>query len=255
VNPQADPNAFMRQVVAHEVRARELDKSLWAYRLRKEDTKGSYTREIVQTRDGAIARALIWNNQPLTPEQRRKDDERLEKLVRSSEEQRKKRQETEQDRERALRMLKALPDGFRFYFLRQVGDMVTLRFDPNPEYDPPTRELQIYHHMVGTVEIDSRAMRMTRIQATLRDDVSFGWGIIGKLYQGGTVELTQSMVGGNHWDITHMNLNFRGRAALFKNIVINTRQWLTSFRRVPDNLSMADGAKFLRNQPDILAEK
>ena len=61
-----------------------------------------------------------------------------------------------------------------------------LKFKPNPAYKPPSHVEQVLTGMQGELLIDKETRRLARIDGTLFQEVTFGWGILGHLNKGGT---------------------------------------------------------------------
>jgi hypothetical protein len=247
-------------VIANEEKASQ-DGMRFLYRLRTEKAKsGAITKELVETNEGVVARLIAVNDKPPTAEQRQKDDEHLEQLLRDPKARAAKQKQQKDDEERTNRMLKALPDAFLYdYDGFEAGEngqpMIRLKFKPNPAFSAPSRELQVYYGMEGTALIEPRQERLVRIRARLFKGVNFGWGILGHLDPGGRFDAQQSRVGNDRWEITDMRLRFTGRILLFKSLNIDQHETAFDYRRAPDNLSFAQGIEFLKKQPEFLAEK
>jgi len=157
-------------------------------------------------------------------------------------------------------MVRALPDAFLYQYDgfepgKNGQQVIRLKFKPNPDYDPPNRELQVYQGMEGTMLVDPSDERLAKIQARLFKGVNFGWGILGHLDPDGQFEVAQSRVGGDRWEVTEMRLRFTGRILLFKSLNINEHETAFDYRRAPENLSFIQGVEFLKKQPEFLAEK
>jgi inhibitor of KinA sporulation pathway (predicted exonuclease) len=60
-------------------------------------------------------------------------------------------------------------------------------------------------------------------------------------------------VGPGHWDMTSLEVNMSGHAILFKNIAVKQHQTQTEFRRVPDNLTMAQAYNMLQKDGAVTA--
>ncbi|HEU5451580.1 MAG TPA: hypothetical protein VFU76_06325, partial [Terriglobales bacterium] len=114
------------------------------------------------------------------------------------------------------------------------GAAENLTFKPNPNWDPPSRETMVYRGMEGTMQINLPGKRLVKIEARLFKDVTFGWGILGHLDQGGQFIVEQSQVMDHDWETTHMVLNFTGKALLFKTIRIQQDERSSDFRPVPE---------------------
>jgi len=157
-------------------------------------------------------------------------------------------------------MVKALPDAFLYQYDgfepgKNGPQLIRLKFKPNPDYNPPNRELQVYQGMEGTMLIDPSDERLVKIEAHLFKGVNFGWGILGHLDPGGQFEVGQSRVGGDRWEVTEMRLKFTGKILLFKSLNISEHETAFDYRRAPNNLSFTQGIEFLKKQPEFLAEK
>jgi len=247
-------------VIANEDKASQ-QHLRFLYRLRTETAKaGVTTKELVETNDGVVGRLIAVNDRPPTPEERQKDDERLQKLASDPQARDAKRKQQKEDEERTTRMVKALPDAFLYEYdgfaaAANGQQLIRLKFKPNPRYDPPTRELQVYQGMEGSMLVDPGGERLVKIAAHLFKGVNFGWGILGHLDPAGQFEVEQSRVGGDRWEVTEMRLRFTGKILLFKNLNINEHETAFDYRNAPDNLSFVQGIEFLKEQPDYRAEQ
>jgi len=245
--------AFVQKMVDTELAAQKADHTHWMYRQSKsEPGQPTQLREIVETQQGDIYRLVALNGKPVTQEQQRKDAARLQRLITDPELQEKHRKEAKEDADKASRMLKLLPKAFLYNYGGEKDGVVFYSFQPDPSFNPPTREARVFYAMQGQLCIDKNQMRLARLQGTLMDDVNFGWGILGHLDKGGHFLVEQSEVGPGHWTITTLDVEMNGRALIFKSLNIKQRQVSSDFRRVPDDLSLAEGANML--QQTVLAQ-
>jgi len=249
----SDPNAYMRDVVKHELVADESDHSHWRYKIHREDDKGSQDRDVIETKDGQLARTLLINGRPLTPEQHAADDARMKKLVDDPAERAKREKRAKDDSDKLTMMFKAIPDAFNFKYEGEEKGQVRLSFSPNPHYDPPNRELQVFRALSGKMWVDRMGGRLTRMDGSLFEDVLFGWGLLGRLNKGGTFSVVQSHIGEDHWEIVALDVRMSGHAVIFKNINVKQLQRLTEFRRVSDNLTIAQAYQLLQKSDDAVA--
>src|SRR5260370_9002577 len=77
----SDAAELVRQAVAHELSAMDNDHTRWMYHLHKEDEKNSQDRQVIETKDGSLSKVLLFNGQPLTPEQRQQAPQRIPRLA------------------------------------------------------------------------------------------------------------------------------------------------------------------------------
>ena len=240
-----DATQYVRETIKYQMAADTADHSHWRYRIHREDDKGAQDRDVIDTKDGQLARTLLINGQPLTAEQRAADEARMKKLVQDASERAKRDKRAKDDEEKGTQMLRAIPDAFIFKYEGAENGQVRLSFFPNPHYIAPTRELQVFRSLSGTMWIDRAGRRLARLDGTLFEDVTFGWGLLGRLNKGGTFSVTQGRVGDDHWEIVSLDVRMSGRAVIFKTINVKQKQRFTNFRRVNDNLTISEAYQLL----------
>jgi len=242
-----DPNALVRTVVYNELHAPE-SSEFHAWKEKQVKPNRTTTKQYVETPDGLLGRLLTVNGKPLSGDDLSKENARINRLLDPKQMQTKRKQQKE-DENRTKKILAALPDAFIY---KQTGTaekdghtLVMLRFTPNPNFNPPSREALVLQGMEGDMTIDSTAMRLVKIDGTMMRDVSIGWGIIGHLDKGGKFEVEQHEIDKGDWEITYMRLNFTGKALIFKTIRINEVDTSYDFRKVP-KMSVADAINYLK---------
>ncbi len=232
----ASADELVRSAVANELRSlKGGDRFSWLDRVQKPG--GSVTKHMVATSEGLIARTVAINDKPLTAEQRRQDDERLQLLLDSARMREKTRRQSD-DRQRLERLFQALPDALAYQYSASETTagghhIVKLEFQPNARFAPPSYDTQLYRGMKGQLWIDTTVMRIVRLDGTLFKDVTFGLGIVGRLDKGGHILLEQDEVAKGHWDITRMQLMVKGKILLVKPLRIDMLETAWSFRPVP----------------------
>ncbi len=240
-----DATQYVREVIEREIRVESNDHTHWRYHIHREDEKGSNDRDVIQTKEGQLSRTVLINGQPLSQADQQKDQERMHKLVSDPNERAKRNKREKEDGDKAVRMLKAIPEAFVFKYDGLEDDLVRLTFTPNQNYDAPTRELEVFRALSGKMWIDRKAGRLARIDGQLFEDVTFGWGLLGRLHKGGTFNVVQKQVGPNHWEVVSTDVNMSGHAIIFKTINVRQHEVLSDFRRMPDDLTMAQAYQML----------
>lgn len=233
------------------------------FRSRKQTPKGSQTHLYVETNDALAGMLVAVNDQPVSLQQQQQEQSHLNWLINNPEQLRKKQAREREDEDRTLKIVKALPDAFRFEYVGQEngdaemgkpGDkLVRLKFTPNPAYSPPSHVEQVLEGMQGYLVIDNTEHRLARIDGTLFREVSFGWGIIGRLDRGGHFLVQQADVGDGCWEITAMSLKMTGKILMFKSISMTSDEAFNEFRRVSDNLTFAKGVELLKSEQEKVA--
>lgn len=256
--PLTDPNQLVRQTVQNELRSTNN-----GHRFMFKDTsyskKGLVTKEVIQTPQGPLSRTIAIDGHPLTSDQRAKEDARLQKFANDLEARSKKRQSDKEESQREDSMVQTLPDAFVYTYAGTErgpngSELVHLQFKPNPSFDPPNHETQVYLGMRGDLFIDAKAMRIVKIDGTLFKDVNFGWGILGKLYTGGRFIIEQQDIGYGVWDEVGETLKFTGKILLVKPLDIDSRETMTDFQPVPAQVTTAEALKLLHKADEVIAE-
>jgi hypothetical protein len=248
----AQAQALVERVLATESRAAQ-DLSHaghpMRYRLRKTNPRLTSTKEIVETRDGDVARLLSIDDQPLSPADEQQEQARLQALVDNPGLQQHRKQSEGSDTARALKVLRVLPTAFLYQFAGAAtadsGPVEKFTFKPNPHFDPPDLETGILTAMAGEIWIDPVQERVVRLAGTLQQDKDFGWGILGELDKGGLVEIEQADVGDHQWRIVHLKLVMNGRV-LFKAKNSNSMQECAEFVPLPADLTYKQAIEMLR---------
>lgn len=248
------PQEMVRRMVRSEIQAQDQDHTKWHFVSRKEQDGKVVTVEKVQTSGGTLKRTIALNGKPLPPDERAKEEKKLEEFAKDSSAREKRRREDRADAEKARKMFEMFPDAFIYTHAGEEDGLVKLNFTPNPKFDPPTREAMVFHAMAGTMWIEPKQMRFARMQASLNDDVKFGWGLLGHLDRGGTMFIEQKEVGPGHWEVTKLDLNLKGRAIFFKSIAVQEKEANFRFQRLDDAFDVAQGLQLLKQENDTAAD-
>jgi hypothetical protein len=229
------------------------DKHPFRYTLRKVDDGKITAKEIIETRDGDVARLIAIGDKPLSSDTDSAEVQRLNTLLAHPEIQAHRQRREQADSDRADEMIRLLPTAFLYQFEGMVdgpnGPCYRLGMKPNPSFRPPDREAEVYHGMAGELWIDQKQERMVKLNVHLIADVDFGWGIVGRLYKGGTIFVEQKDVGDGHWEQTFLRLNLQGKILLIKSLTVDTTEQESGYSSVPANWTYQNAVRAL------LAEK
>jgi hypothetical protein len=243
-----DPVAIVRRASQNELHSSNGNHP-YRYKLHKIDDAKITTKEIIETKDGDVARLIAIDDKPLDTDARQAELDRLNNLAAHPELQEHRHKKEQEDSDRANKMIRLLPDAFVYKYEGMVngpnGPCYRLSFQPNPNFDPPDREAQVYHGMAGELWVDKAQERMVKLDAHLIADVDFGWGILGRLYKGGSILVEQADVGEHHWETTHMKLSLTGKALLFKSLSFQTTEDASDFQPVPPETGYQNAIKML----------
>jgi hypothetical protein len=243
--------ALVRDVIYNEIEAELHDESLWCNRKQQqEDGKPEKTVEACQTKDGELERLLAVNGRALDSAQRQAEDEHLQTLTSHPEQLRAKQKKQREDGDQARKLFRLFPEAFLFQCENESGNRITLRFRPNPAFRPTTRASQVFHHMEGTLVLDTRQKRLVEINGRLTSEVRFGGGLLGHLDKNGTFVVKQSEIADGHWDLVSMSLHISGRALFLKTIDVSQTQTLFDYKPLPRGATLQQAAEFLMKDFD-----
>jgi len=230
-------------VVANELADREQLRK-WIWMIEKRVGKETLTEEQVETRDGPIYRLLAIDGAALNPGQREQDDARLGRLLKDPGLLLKLKQAQDDDELKLQELLTIMPHAFLFDYDGVEGNLLRVKFRPNPDYTPPTYEARVIHSLAGTILIDSDRNRLTKVVGHLENRVVFGYGLLGRI-DSGTMEFGRVEVGPQQWKTAFINIHFSGRVALFKTISRDQYERRSDFRLVASDLSLSDAKALL----------
>ena len=210
------------------------------YQLRKTSPRVTTTKEIMETRDGEVARLIAINDKPLGAADEANEEARLNALLGDPGKQRRRKQAEDDDTGRAFKVLRALPSAFLYQDAGPgegpTGKVEKFTFRPNPGFDPLYLETEVLPAMAGEIWIDPVHLRVARLEAHLQQDVDFGWGILGRLNKGGWIVIEQAEVAGGQWRTVRFEMQMSGRV-VFKNRVFDTTEVQTNYAPLPLGMS------------------
>jgi len=241
-------NELARQIIDNELQAEKNDHSHWMLRLETHKSGKSEVKEVVETKDGDLDWLMSVNGKPLPEDQRSERQRGLQRLINNPAELKRSQREKDEDQVRSLRLLKTLPDALVFEYGEQRGELIELKFKPNPHFRPPSHEAAVVHAMEGVLWVSEKQKRLAEISGRLTRPVKFGGGLLGHLDAGGHFYVKQEEVQPDYWELTVLDVDMKGKALFFKTIGVQEEMKRSMFRRVRDDLTAAQGASLLNQQ-------
>jgi len=248
---------LVRATIQHEI-ASDHSAIKHMFRSWKQTGRGTQTHLYAETTQ-ATADLLIANNGKPVPEQQMKTQlASLNQLARSPQDLNRKQKQEAEDADRSHRIMRALPAAFLYEYdgtqqgsptIGKPGDeLIRLKFRPNPSFVPPTHVERVLLGMQGHLLIDKSQLRIAEIDATLFKDVTFGWGFLGRLDQGGSFFVDQADVGDGVWELTRQRLNFTGKIMMIKSFAIKSEEVYSGFSLIPTSTDFEQGVHLLEAQ-------
>jgi hypothetical protein len=244
---EIDPAELIQRASENQVSALQ-SAAYFHYFERLEWSWGSETREVIETPQGRADRIVQFDDRPLAPDQVAKQGDRLSLLLRDPKAVRHEIEDQKAELKRRIKMMKAFPSAFVFEPEGEQHGLLKFEFRPNRSFSPKDRETQVYRAMQGTVWVDPEQEMLTSIDGVLTRDVSFGWGILGRLHKGGHYRVEQREVEPGVWRITTLNLDLKLRVFLDTYHMLRKEE-NTEFTPTPARTSYRNAVETLLESP------
>ena len=235
------PKAVVEAAVKAELAAHDNDHTRWRYRDLHKDTNNSLYI-VVETDHGAVKRLVSQGGHALGGEEAQAEDARVQSFIHDHEKLAKQHKDGMQDDKNARELTTMLPTAFKWTIESDDGEKVTLHFEPNPGFDPPDMQSRVLGTMAGKMVVDKKQHRIMTISGRLTQDVTIGWGLLGRLREGGTFRVERREVAPGLWAITETHVHIEGKVLFFKNIGQQQDEVQTEFTQVPAGTTLEQAA-------------
>lgn len=245
-HPRENADQLVRKIVANELKTHSSDQQLWRFHQVQRHDGDTEEFEYVETPQGDLHRLVARNGKPLTAEETRKEDARIEELVRNPRMFQRHMKSSREDEEEERHLVEMLPNAFEYQYLSRENQLIKLSFKPRPSFRPEHREGVVFHDMEGTIWIDPAEQRIAGLEGRLMNEVKFGGGFLGHLAKGGTFAVHLRDVGNGHWELTGLEVNMNGRMLLLKTINVRHDEQNSDFRPVRPGITLEEASNLLR---------
>jgi len=252
-DPQAQ--AIISVAVQTELAADRDDHSRWRYKSSVRRPDGESTYVVVETDRGSVKKKIQQDGRPLDSAALNQEMQRIEVFVHDPSQQAKQHKDSEQDDKRAEAMLRLLPNAFLWSVKSDTPEAITLAFTPDPDFSAPSMEARVFAAMAGEVVVAKPQNRIQTIKGRLIRDVKFGFGLLGKMEEGGTFNVERRELAPKIWQITESHVHINGHVLLFKTISEQEDEVKTDFRPTPPATTLEQAANLLRFEPTSFSAK
>jgi hypothetical protein len=132
-------------------------------------------------------------------------------------------------------LVDAAAKGFRITWAgretRGSRTLAKLLLEPDPNFKPTSRLTGTFEHIRAVLWVDESQAQIARLEADITSDITFGGGIVGKVYHGGRFVMEQSEVAPGVWLPTLYSYEVDGRKFLF-GFGVHERTEVTRYRHV-----------------------
>jgi hypothetical protein len=97
--------------------------------------------------------------------------------------------------------------------------------------------------MAGEMVVDKKQNRIATLSGRLMRDVTIGWGILGRLKEGGSFRVERREMAPGLWQITETHVHIQGRVLFFKDISQEQDEVQSDFTQVPDATTLEQAAE------------
>lgn len=227
-----------RNAAAHK------DNFMYLSNERSERTLGRlWTERVVETPHGRVRFLMAEDGKPISANLLQQERGRLANDVAHPEafEQREKAQKDEESH--ARQMLDLISKGFILENLKEEGADWRVDFRPDPNYSPSGLEQHVLHGMTGWMLINQKQLRLHHIEGRLPKDLSIGFGLV-TVHAGSNFESTKAQYD-DQWRTVRVISDIRGKAVLFKTIAKNQDVARSEFKRVENDLTVAQAVELV----------
>jgi len=248
--------SWVVDAAANELQALHHDDSYLRYRTHTLSDKGDVVRDVVESKDGTVARLIMRDGKPLTEVQDKDERQRLNDMIASPSAYFKHVRNSESERKMADKLVPLMPDAAIYTYTPgqpQTGKNggaleVVLDYKPNPKFNPPSTEAEALTGLEGRVWIDAKTHYLVRMEGTVSHGVNFGWGMLAHIYPGGKLELDQTSVGENRWIFTYFSMKLSVRALMLKTVNVHTESSASDFQKLGP-MSYQDAIRMMLDTP------
>ena len=254
----APPRQVAQDAAANELKLIDYDHSYLRYHVHTQDNKGDQIRDVIESKDGTVARVVYKGSRALTQQEDTDEHARLQGMIESPDAFHKHIEKDQTGKKLAVDLIKLLPDAMLFSYVPGQPQRSTrpgnapaelvLDFQPNPKWSPPTMASEALTGIQGRFWVDARTHHLTRLEAEIFQGVNFGFGIFAHIYPGGQLMLEQVPVGDQRWMVSHFVEHVTVRAMMVKTYKENSDLQAYDFAEVPA-LEYRDAIKLLLSTP------
>jgi hypothetical protein len=226
------------------------------YRQRAIDEKGDELRDVIESKDGAVARLIMRDNRPLTPEEDQAERDRLTSLLEHPSEYARHVKNENSSKKTAIDMIKIMPNAMIFTYApdqspspESSAPQVVIDYVPDPAFNPPNTTSEALTGLRGRIWIDAKEKTIVHMTGDIFRSVNFGWGMIAHIYPGGKLDFEQASAAGSRWNMTSFHENVTARALMVKTIAVKKEFHSLDFQLMPGPVSYQDAIHLLLSTP------
>jgi len=214
-------------------------------------TTESKTFEVMELYGEQVRRLIAKNDQPLSGDDARKEEEKIQKVVaaraKESQKDRQKRQEKEEkEREEDRKFVKEVSDAYRFHLAAieypSGRETYVIDGDPRPGYQPHLKDAKILPKFRFRAWIDKSESQWQKLDIQCIDTVSYGL-VVARLHKGSRIVIEQTRVNDEVWLPQHVALKLDARVALLKEFNIDEDVTFRDYKKFRADTKITTGGE------------
>lgn len=238
---------IVKTVVKNELDADFNDHTPWMYRDAYQSPDKDIVKMVIETPQGNLSEIVQDHGQAPSAEVHQNDLKRIQQLVNDPAERARMKKAEQHDGQQARDMMNLLPKAFVWKIVDRSNGDITLSFHPDPNFSPDSMSGKVLAAMSGTMIVEEKKMRLKNLAGRLDHDVTFAWGILGRINAGGTFQIVRQDVGYGSWQITEMHVHISGHALFFKTIGDQEDEITSNYHRTPEGVDLNKAAEMLKD--------
>jgi hypothetical protein len=167
---------------------------------------------------------------------RKKNEERQRKLEQESAEDRRRRESREAEERRKEE--ETLDEAFRLYKITMLGrelreglPVIALAFEPRAGYRPKNMQAKVLSKVRGKAWFGETDQELIRIEAELEDTLSFGLGVVARLYRGAHMVFQRRRINEEVWLPAETRFTGTGRILVLKGFRVDVETIYSDYKK------------------------
>jgi hypothetical protein len=199
----------------------------------------SETWDVTLLKGSPYQRLIARDDQPLSPKEARKEEERLAKSIAERQkegpkEEAKRLREQEERRQRTSRLLAEINEAFDFRFLPEESaggrTMYVIEGTPRPKFKARSREGKILSKLHGRLWIDKDELQWVKADIDVVDTIAI-FGFLARIHKGTHMSFEATRVNDEVWLPKRVYLRGTGRLALLKKLNAEVENTFRDYRK------------------------
>lgn len=241
------PEDIVSTVVKNELDADTNDHTPWMYRDVYKSPDKDIVKIVIETPQGNLSEVIEDHGRPPSTEVHQDDLNHIQQIVGDPALRARMKKAEQHDGQQARDMMNLLPKAFIWKIVDRSSGNIKLSFHPDPNFSSDSMSGRVLAAMSGTMVIDESRMRLKDLSGRLDHDVTFAWGLLGRIDAGGTFHIIREDAGDGSWQITGMHVHISGHALFFKTIGDQEDEITSDYHHVPEDVDINKAAQMLKD--------